>query len=243
MLAGPWVYVDPRDVEITPHLVQDGFWEAWLTLPVLWRLRPGMACVDVGANCGYYTMLMADLVGPEGHVLAVEPNEDLVRLVERGAEANDYRHVQAVRAAAGAASGDAVLVIRHAGSSGRYSGSASLHFDLTLPADVQHVPVRPLDELLVDWPRVDFVKIDVEEAERDVWRGMRRTVERHRDRLAVMLEVGEGREYDIEDFCTELTEHCPLQAVGTDGALQEVTPRELAETVQPGAVCTVWLER
>ena len=37
-------------------------------------LRPGMRCIDVGANYGYYSILMAEAVGPDGFVLACEPN-------------------------------------------------------------------------------------------------------------------------------------------------------------------------
>src|SRR5687768_8988163 len=36
-------------------------------------LRPGMVAFDLGANVGYYTVMMAKLVGPNGRVYAVEP--------------------------------------------------------------------------------------------------------------------------------------------------------------------------
>jgi FkbM family methyltransferase len=37
-------------------------------------LQPGFHCVDVGANYGYYSVIMAAACGPEGRVLACEPN-------------------------------------------------------------------------------------------------------------------------------------------------------------------------
>jgi len=37
-------------------------------------LRPGMGCVDVGANYGYYTLLRAGACGLTGRVVACEPN-------------------------------------------------------------------------------------------------------------------------------------------------------------------------
>ena len=36
-------------------------------------LRPDWHCLDIGANHGYYTLVMADAVGPEGRVVPVEP--------------------------------------------------------------------------------------------------------------------------------------------------------------------------
>lgn len=39
-------------------------------------LCDGDTAVDAGANVGFFTMLMAKLVGPKGHVIAFEPNRD-----------------------------------------------------------------------------------------------------------------------------------------------------------------------
>lgn len=73
------MYVDPVDHGNTPHLALNGFWEAWVTLAIARQVQPGWRCVDVGANVGYFTLLMADLVGPEGAVLAVEPIKLMLR--------------------------------------------------------------------------------------------------------------------------------------------------------------------
>jgi len=61
----------------------DGFWESWVTVAVARHLQAGMCCVDVGANYGYYTLLMASFVGPEGRIIACEPIPSL---------ANAYRY-------------------------------------------------------------------------------------------------------------------------------------------------------
>ena len=45
----------------------------WLLMRAL---RPGDFAIDVGANVGFFTLMMAKLVGPEGKVLAVEPGPD-----------------------------------------------------------------------------------------------------------------------------------------------------------------------
>ncbi len=36
-------------------------------------ILPGMLCMDIGANVGRFTLKMADLCGPEGHVFSFEP--------------------------------------------------------------------------------------------------------------------------------------------------------------------------
>lgn len=45
-------------------------------------LKPGARVVHVGAGTGYYTALIAHLVGPEGHVTAVEYDPALAQLAE-----------------------------------------------------------------------------------------------------------------------------------------------------------------
>lgn len=46
-------------------------------------LKAGSRVAHIGAGTGYYTALIAHLVGPEGHVTAVEFDSDLARLAER----------------------------------------------------------------------------------------------------------------------------------------------------------------
>src|SRR5918912_920802 len=75
------MYVDLRDTGFVPHLMFEGYWEYWIT-DFMWRnLGPGQVALDVGANHGYYTVLMSDLVGAQGMVRAFEPNPRLVELL------------------------------------------------------------------------------------------------------------------------------------------------------------------
>lgn len=39
-------------------------------------LRPGMRVIDVGANIGYYTLMIAQGIGPQGHIIAIEPSPE-----------------------------------------------------------------------------------------------------------------------------------------------------------------------
>lgn len=45
-------------------------------------LRPGDVFYDVGANVGYFTIIAARLVGPEGRVVAVEPQPEAVKRLQ-----------------------------------------------------------------------------------------------------------------------------------------------------------------
>src|SRR5262249_37644456 len=83
VLGSSLMYVDTRDHVHAPHLMMDGFWESWITVAMMRALSPGMVAVDVGANLGYYTIVMGKSVGPTGRVIACEPNKSLVEIVKQ----------------------------------------------------------------------------------------------------------------------------------------------------------------
>jgi FkbM family methyltransferase len=83
-------YVDCRDRGLAPHLMLDGYWEYWVS-DFMWRnIKPGDTVIDVGANLGYYSVLMADLVGSTGRVVSFEPNPRLFELLQRNVGINGF---------------------------------------------------------------------------------------------------------------------------------------------------------
>lgn len=84
------MYVDTRDLSISSHLLLEGYWEMWVTEAMMRHVRPGMTVLDIGANLGYFTMLLADLVGHEGRVLAFEPNPEMASRTQRSISVNGF---------------------------------------------------------------------------------------------------------------------------------------------------------
>src|SRR5882757_11121436 len=66
-------------------------------------LAPGDVFYDIGANVGFFTILGARLVGPQGHVVAFEPVPACARAVGRNIELNGFAHAEIREAAVGAA--------------------------------------------------------------------------------------------------------------------------------------------
>lgn len=84
------MYVDTRDVGIASHLMLEGYWEMWVTAAMMQCIRRGSVVADVGANLGYFTLLMADLTGAEGRVLSFEPNPNLASRVQKSIAVNGF---------------------------------------------------------------------------------------------------------------------------------------------------------
>ncbi len=52
------------------------------------HVRPGMTCLDVGANVGFYTLLFSSLCGDSGKVVAFEPHAGNCAILRRHLEPN-----------------------------------------------------------------------------------------------------------------------------------------------------------
>ena len=181
------------------HLMLDGFWEMWLTQFLAQTVQPGMTVVDVGANYGYYTLLMADAVGAGGRVVAVEPLPDAAALLHQTVQLNGFGdRTRIVPQALGAAAGTALL-FAPAGE----PKNTTIVDRADLPGGrTQAVPVVTLDSLVLDGPRVDLVKIDAEGAEENIVAGMRGMLERDRPKL--VLEYNAARYADPGGFLDAL---------------------------------------
>jgi predicted methyltransferase len=63
-------------------------------------LKPGSAVADVGCGKGYFTFHLADRVGPQGKVYAVDVKKDLIADLRREAEMKKLSQIEAVVGAA-----------------------------------------------------------------------------------------------------------------------------------------------
>ncbi len=59
-----------------PLIAAGGEWEPSEEEAIRRVLRPGDTFIDVGAHCGYFTRMMAQIVGPKGKGRAFEPHPD-----------------------------------------------------------------------------------------------------------------------------------------------------------------------
>ena len=58
-------------------------------------VKKGQVVADIGCGSGYYTLALAECVGPEGRVYAVDLNEKAIRNLEKKAEMFGYHNIEA----------------------------------------------------------------------------------------------------------------------------------------------------
>jgi FkbM family methyltransferase len=131
-------------------------------------LRPGDVVWDVGANVGTLSLIAARIVGPNGTVVAIEPEPACAAAIRTNAERNGLGWLEVHEVAATARSGD--VEMSFAGDSS-WTRLASFG-EHGLQTARRVVPGCALDDLVAPVPTL--VKIDVEGAELAVLAGMRR---------------------------------------------------------------------
>lgn len=166
-------------------------------------LAPGAVFFDVGANVGFFALLAARAVGPEGRVVAFEPVPELAGAIVDNAGRNDL-DVTVLPVAVGGADGREPLhLARHPG--GAALASAGPPPDRRGELDVE---VRTLDALVAEGavPAPDVVKIDVEGAEPAVLAGMTELLRTRRPVVVCELDGPTRAEVDrkVEEVRTIL---------------------------------------
>ena len=176
------VYVSLEDLAVGNHVLIGRSYDPGVAAVLNRRVKPGMAVVDIGANIGYLTMLLASLVAGSGLVVAVEPNPENIKLLEASRRVNGFDQVLVIQAAAGRQTGLLALNVS-------YSNGTTTE----LPSDVdtifasRPVPCLAFDAILPKDRRIDLIKIDVEGAELNALTGLSETIDR--DRPVIVSEL------------------------------------------------------
>ena len=168
------------DLVMTPAIRDSGCWEADEAAWMRSVLKPGNTALDIGANIGYFTVLLSHAVGQDGHVIAVEPEHRNLRLLSHNLWRNRCDNVRVVPAAAWCAR--ATLALRHNFDN---AGDHQVHPSTTNPDDVL-VPAVALDDVVLN-TEVHAIKIDTQGADHEVIVGLERTLQRN-PRAPVLTE-------------------------------------------------------
>jgi FkbM family methyltransferase len=139
---------------------------------VLWRLlRPGNTAIDVGANIGYMTTLMASRVGETGTVLSIEPHPQVFAHLQSNVAL--LRSSTPIIQLFNVAISDRTMITELSIPKGfsTNQGTASLSDELADTHDTVPVQAATLDELMTSVDKIDLVKIDVEGHEYEVLLG------------------------------------------------------------------------
>ena len=164
-VLGHRMYVGRQD---SLGLIENGVYEPFESQMIVNAARLGDVVLDIGANVGYYTLQLARAVGPNGHIVAFEPDRENFSVLKRNVEMNGYTNVTLVAKAVGAARGKLKLYVsnENLGDHRTYdSGEGRPSYE---------VEVVALDDYQFD--RVDVIKMDIQGAEALAIAGMQQLI-------------------------------------------------------------------
>jgi FkbM family methyltransferase len=188
---------------IAKSMLATGVWERETTDLVLDFVKPEMRGLSVGANFGYYALLMAQRVGPTGRVWAFEPTKHYRDQLNWHLNANGFSdRVTVVPFGLSDKAEEAAIEIS--------PQSASMHFPPTEKlTGRERIELVALDSIAAGLgiDRVDFVSLDIDGHEPAFFRGARATLTRNLPPIAM-----------------EFSQEC-LYSAGSDA-------RQLAATLQ-----------
>lgn len=172
---------------------------AWLVSELVKR---GDRCIDIGANVGTYTFLMADRVGSQGQVFAFEPNPDLYKLLLDSVKLNKVSDFVSIeRKAAYSQSGQELKFYISVNPSN--TGTSSLINHGVFLDDSKYTLVETVtlsdyfQEKNID--KCHLLKIDVERAEQDVLQGMSDLLQESRIDYIILEQLAGGESQQLLD--------------------------------------------
>ena len=164
-------------------------------------LKPGQTVVDVGANIGCFTVLAARLVGPEGRVVAFEPDPNNLTRLQRNIALNRLKNVTVLPNAIGDRTASVDL----------FGGGSSLfpslfdkvddRQDPTLRGTVSMIALADALEMC-QVTRVDYLKLDCEGAEHLIFSTLPPETARCIDQITMEIHKIPG--YENDDLMSQL---------------------------------------
>ena len=202
--------LDPEDF-VSRTILETGEWEPESWRAIASHLERGATLVDVGAHVGYYSLKAATVIGPAGHVIAIEPNPETIAKLEANIQASRAGVITVQPVACADAEAILDLYVAPRSNTGETSLSNANASQSGPSERVYRVRARPLDDIIrqTGVSRVDVIKIDVEGAEYLVLKGAQETLARFHPSL--MVEVLDRQLRAMGSSAAQLTEFLRAQ--------------------------------
>ena len=162
-------------------------------------VKEGDTAIDIGANLGYYTRPLADIVGATGEVYAVEPVPVIFEVLKRNV--GGRKNVALLNYALGSEERTIEMANDSVAAAGYFGTGRNFVSDGELSGDAIRFSAQMIrgSKLFADLKRIDFIKCDIEGYERIVIPELQPLIERHHPTVLIETD-GETRQEIIKMF-------------------------------------------
>jgi len=153
-------------------------------------LDKGETALDIGANIGQFSTLMARKVGLKGKVISFEPHPDLYQELIANCRngINIQKNLQTRNFALGQKSGEGTLVIPRHFEKNR--GTSRMGTQENKNEDILRVKIETLDQMSETLGFIGVCKIDVEGYEAEVFKGASKVLQQKKIRDIIYEDIG-----------------------------------------------------
>lgn len=159
-------------------------------------LNKGVA-IDIGANCGMFTVQLAKILENTGQVISIEPERKNIALLRKNVEINKLRNVSVVEKGVYSKKGQMVFYLDDFGTGGH-----SLVDGGSKKKEV--IQIDTIDNIVKNLGKggVNLIKIDVEGVELEAFKGANETLKKFHPKI-IFEAVEEGKKKEIEGFLSQ----------------------------------------
>ena len=175
----------------TEHIQQQLFWygyyEKELSDLLKKSVKPGDVFLDLGANIGYFSLLVASN-SPSAKVISFEPVAGLFQNMNDNISLNNIKNISTINVAVGEINEEKELFV----SAPDNLGMSSFHQPENFSGKTERVRVVTID----DWfetsglPGIDIIKLDIEGSELAALKGMKEVLQEQKPFLIVEINPG-----------------------------------------------------
>ena len=134
-------------------------------------LKKGMNVINIGANIGYFTLLAAREVGPDGKVFAFEPFPQTVELLKKNIDSNGYKNVQVISMAVSDRKEKSFLALKSDSGHNFVTSASNKEYDSI------EIITTTVDDHFDKNLKIDLLVMDAEGYEPKILDGMKNTLE------------------------------------------------------------------
>jgi FkbM family methyltransferase len=185
----------------------------------------GATAIDIGANLGYYTRPLADIVGAEGRVYAVEPVPVIFDVLKRNVAGR--KNVTLLNYALGSEERTIEMANDSVAAAGYFGTGRNFVSDGELSGEAIRFTAQMVrgSRLFAEVGKIDFIKCDIEGYERVVIPELRPLIERHHP--TVLIETDGDTRRDIIEMFTEMGYRAYMLEAGREVALDTKSDKDI----------------
>jgi FkbM family methyltransferase len=188
-------------------------------------VKRGDTVIDIGANLGYYTRPIADIIGAEGRVYAVEPVPVIFDVLKRNTAGR--RNVTLLNYALGSEERTIEMANDSVAAAGYFGTGRNFVSDGELSGEAIRFTAQMVrgSRLFAEVGKIDFIKCDIEGYERVVIPELKPLIERHHP--TVLIETDGDTRHEIIKMFTDMGYRAYMLEGGREVALDKESDKDI----------------